>query len=113
MGQTRATAASGISAAADRQWTIVLALYIVGDSVTTAVSLHGLGLAEANPLVAALVATVGVWGLLVAKLAAVLGYYLLWRALPSPYAVGVPLALATLGAAATGWNLIVMAMAAS
>jgi uncharacterized membrane protein len=108
VGHAPSTATTGRSAIADRPWAVVLALYVVGDSATTAVSLHWFGLVEANPLVAGLVGSVGVWALPVAKLGALAAYYLLWRALPAPYAAGVPLALATVGGVATGWNLLVM-----
>lgn len=93
---------------ADRRlWAAALALYVVGDSVTTAAGLDA-GLTEGNPAARDILAESGLEGMVATKLtivAAAYGSYLLLRHVDRPRdARAVPLALVLLGTAATGLN---------
>ncbi|QSG07773.1 putative membrane protein [Halapricum desulfuricans] len=84
--------------------------YGVGDVVTTTVGLGMEGLTEAGPLLAFLieqydldvaatfVAAVGV------KAAFLGGCYAVWKRLPRPQCVSVPLGLSLVGIPVTAWN---------
>ena len=89
-------------------WATVVAFFVVGDLVTTVVGLTMTGLTEGGPLAAVVHARYGVIALVLLKPVAVAAFYLLWRAVPSPHDVGVPLALATVGILATAWNSLLL-----
>lgn len=87
---------------------LAVALYGVGDLLTTVVGLHGGRATEAGPIASMLVEGYGVAAVVPLKVGSLLLFYLLWRAVPRPHAVGVPLALAVLGALLTAWNTLVL-----
>ena len=94
----------------DRQvWVAAVVLYGVGDTVTTFWGLSTGGVAEAGPVAAPLIETHGRLALLGIKAVTFAAFYVLWRALRTPGRVAVPLALATVGAVVTAWNLVVVA----
>jgi hypothetical protein len=89
-------------------WALALVFYGVGDLLTTLVGLHGGRATEVGLVAAPLVESYGVAAVVPLKLGSLLLFYLLWRALPEPHSVGVPLGLAALGALLTAWNALVL-----
>lgn len=92
-------------------WLAAVVLYGIGDTVTTLWGLSSGGVAEAGPVVAPLMESYGPLVLLGVKAAVFASFYLVWRAVRTPGRVAIPLALATVGAAVTAWNLVVVATA--
>jgi len=89
-------------------WVVAVLTYGVGDLLTTGAGLRTAGIAEAGPVVASLLNWAGIVPLIVLKLA-VFGFgYGLWRLVPGPHDVGVPLGLASVGVVVTAWNLLVL-----
>lgn len=105
------SAADGIRALADREpllWLGAVALYGVGDAVTTVVGLSTGRGAEAGPIAAGLIEAHGFAGLLLLKVVTVGLFYLLWRLVRTPGRVAIPAALLVVGAFVTTWNVIVL-----
>lgn len=90
-------------------WVAAVVLYGVGDTATTFWGLSTGGIAEAGPVAAPLIDAYGRYALIVIKAVTVGGFYLLWRTVRTPGRVAVPLALATVGAGVTAWNLLTIA----
>lgn len=93
-------------------WAISAVFFVVGDLVTTSVGFMMGNVVEVGPLVAPVIRSHGIGVMIPLKVAAVGLCYLLWRATPSPHDLGVPLGLATLGVLVTGWNAVVLLLAA-
>lgn len=91
-------------------WAVAVAFYGVGDLATTFVGLAFESVVEVGP-VAALTVYYGPMACLALKGGSFLACGLLWRAVPKPQRVGVPLGLALLGAVVTAWNLAVITAA--
>ena len=89
-------------------WVLAVAFYGVGDLLTTLVGLYGGRAAEAGLVASVLVEGHGPVAVLPLKLGSLLLFYLLWRAVPRPHSVGVPLGLAALGVLLTAWNALVL-----
>mgnify|MGYP006275828315 FL=1 len=89
-------------------WLLAVGFFGVGDLVTTAVGLRLSGVVEAGPLVGPLIDRYGVGSLFVLKSLALAGSYGVWRVVPAPHRIGVPLGLAVLGVAVTGWNTVIV-----
>lgn len=89
-------------------WAVAVALYGVGDLLTTLFGLYGGRATEAGVVAAALVDGYGIAAVVPLKLGSLVLFYLLWRVAPRPHAVGVPLGLAVLGGALTAWNAFVL-----
>ncbi|MFC3957035.1 hypothetical protein [Halovivax cerinus] len=89
-------------------WILALACYGVGDTITTGLGLASGGATEIGPVVGPLVDRFGSVGLVVAKSSTMAVFYGLWRVLTTPGRVAIPLALAVVGAAVTGWNVSVL-----
>lgn len=83
-------------------------LYGVGDLVTTVGSRWAGHAVEAGPVVSAVMGRYGLPGLLLVKVVTLVGFFLVWRRLRTPGRVGIPLALSVVGAAVTGWNVVVL-----
>lgn len=99
-------------AARQRQvWLAAVLLYGVGDTVTTFWGLSSGGVAEAGPVAAPLMEAHGRIVLLGVKAVTFAAFYLLWRLVRTPGRVAVPLALTTVGALVTAWNLVVITSA--
>ncbi|WP_211694186.1 DUF5658 family protein [Natronomonas salina] len=94
-----------------RVWLAAILLYGVGDTVTTFWGLSTGGIAEAGPVAAPLMEAHGRFVLLGVKVVTFGAFYLLWRLVRTPGRVAVPLALATVGALVTAWNLVVISSA--
>jgi len=89
-------------------WGAALLLFGGADLVTTAVGYPLAGVVEAGPLAAPLVRRHGVAALVALKVATLGTGHLIWRAVPRPQAVGVPLALVVVGALVAAWNAVVV-----
>jgi hypothetical protein len=89
-------------------WGLAVAGFVVGDAATTLAGLSLAGVVETGPVAAPLLDRHGVAVLALLKMLTVAAAYLVWRLLPAPHAAGIPLGLALVGAAATGWNLAVL-----
>ncbi|MFW6320389.1 MAG: hypothetical protein ACOC0Z_00945 [Halohasta sp.] len=105
---------SSIARLLDRQptlWLLVVASFGVGDLVSTVVGLRLPGVVEAGPVAAPVFDRYGLAGMVGLKLVTIVAGYGCWRALPAPHRVGVPLGLAVVGVAVTGWNTVVVSAA--
>jgi len=89
-------------------WLLAVTGFVVGDAATTLAGLSVPGVVETGPVVGPLLRQHGLGVLPLLKTATVAVAYLAWRLLPSPHAAGIPLGLALVGAAATGWNVSVL-----
>ncbi|WP_247010537.1 hypothetical protein [Halorientalis litorea] len=93
-----------------RLWLAAVLFFGVGDVVTTGIGLDLTGVSEIGPL-RSVVLRHGVFAVVGLKLVTFAACYVLWRAVPRPHAVGVPLGLALLGVPVTGWNVAVLVLA--
>lgn len=91
-------------------WVTSLVFFGLGDLLTTVVGLQTRMVVEVSPLVAEAVSVHGLGVLPSLKLAAFGLCFLLWKVVPRPHNVGVPLALAVIGVGVTLWNLVVLSM---
>ena len=89
-------------------WGTTLLFYVLGDLITTVYGLQTGGVAEVGPVVAPIVAHFGLWTLYPMKFLSLVLAYMLWRLVPAPIDVGVPLGLTALGLLVTGWNIGVL-----
>lgn len=89
-------------------WVIGVLFFGFGDLLTTIVGLELAGLSEADPIAAMAIRRFGVLGMVGLKLGVFGGCYVLWRYIPRPIDVAVPLGLALLGPLLTGWNLLLL-----
>lgn len=89
-------------------WAIAIVFFGVGDLLTTVAGLHFERVIEVGPIAAILYEHFGLASLGLLKLATFAVLFLVWRLIPPPHDVGVPLGLATLGVLVTGWNLSVI-----
>lgn len=92
-------------------WLLVVVFFVGGDLVTTGLGLRLHGVAEQNPILAPILTDHGFVAMLVLKGIVVAGGYLLYRYVPHPQDLGVPIGFAVVGVAVTGWNLAVLAAA--
>ena len=92
-------------------WVAAIVFFGVGDLTTTAIGLGVAGVVEAGPVVGPVIDRYGVAGIGLVKTLVFAGSYGLWRAVPAPHRLGVPLGLAVVGVGVTGWNSLVVAVA--
>lgn len=92
-------------------WVIVGVGFVLGDIVTTSIGLGRSGVVESQPIAAHLFQYSVIGTMITLKLAVVGGCYLVWRRVPRPHRVGIPLGLAALGILVTAWNLFVLSQA--
>lgn len=85
-------------------WRGAVAFFIVGDLVTTAVGLQLETVVEASPVAVWAINGHGLGMIFPLKLGVVGGLYGLYRVVPPPHSVGVPLGLCALGFTITVWN---------
>lgn len=102
------TAVDVVADARPHLWAVAVLFFGVGDLVTTTVGLESRYVAEVGPVVAPIIAEHGYLAMLLLKLLAFGVCYLMYRLVPSPHRVGVPLGLATLGVLVSGWNVVVL-----
>lgn len=93
-----------LHAYSSRFWLLTVAFFVVGDILTTGIGLQAGGVAEVGPLVGPILDRYGLLAMFPLKFAAIGVCYVLWRMTPDPYAVGVPLGLASFGVLVTSWN---------
>ena len=85
-------------------WVVAaIALFVVGDSVTTAIALE-MGASEQHPVARAVLSMGGTAGMVVYKCAITAIFIGLSKTVPASWRVGVPIGLSILGAALTVWN---------
>lgn len=96
-----------------RLWLVAVALFGIGDLVTTTVGISVAGAREAGPLTAMLLDRYGFESMVVSKSLVLGGFYLVWQRTPREYRVGVPLGLAALGGLVVCWNSLVGILAIS
>lgn len=89
-------------------WVATFVFFVGGDLLTTAVGLLNGGVAEVGPVVAPVMQEFGLLVMIPLKVLALAACYAIWRLVPAPHAVGVPLGLAVFGVLVTGWNLGVL-----
>ena len=89
-------------------WILTVAFFVFGDLVTTAVGVASGGIAEAGPIAAPIIHRYGFLSMIPLKLVVMGLAFSLWKLVPSPARIGIPLGLATVGVLVTGWNLIVL-----
>jgi len=92
-------------------WLVAIAFYGVGDLVTTVIGLRISGIIEAGPLVGPLIDQYGVMSLFVLKFLTIGVSYGVRQVIPTTHRTGIPLGLAVLGVAVTGWNTVVVSTA--
>jgi len=88
-------------------WLFAIALFGVGDLVTTIYFIVEYGAVETHPVGAVAIDQFGLWVLVPWKAAALVGFYAFYRLVPRPYALGVPIGLALLGAFTSTWNTLI------
>jgi hypothetical protein len=91
-------------------WLGAIALFGVGDVLTTGIGLGLEGIREAGPLTSVVIERYGLFSMVVTKAGILCGGYALWRVAPRPSRVGIPLGLTVLGIVVIGWNLSVIAL---
>lgn len=94
-------------------WLAAVALFGIGDLVTTTVGINLAGVREVGPLTAVLLDRYGFVSMVVSKSIVLGGFYLVWKRTPREYRVGVPLGLAALGGFVVCWNFVVGIVAIS
>lgn len=92
-------------------WVAAILMFGVGDVVTTLVGISAFGAVELSPVAGPVVETIGLWALVPLKAATLVAFYGLFAYTPTDYREGVPLGLSLVGAAAVGWNSVVLVVA--
>ncbi len=92
-------------------WLLAVLAFGIGDVLTTGLGLGLAALTETGPLTAPLIEWFGPGVMLSVKGVTFCGCYALWRLVPRPHSVGVPLGLAVLGVSTTCWNLYLLVVA--
>lgn len=85
-------------------WQAAIVFFLVGDLVTTFAGFQLRQVVEAGPLAAWIVNTHGTTLIIPLKLGVVAAFYGVYRVVPGPHCIGVPLGLAVLGLLVTIWN---------
>jgi hypothetical protein len=91
-----------------RLWLVAGLFFGIGDVVLTGIGYGLPGVSEIGPVTALLLEQYGLGVMVALKAATFCGCYLLWKRVPQPHCVGIPLGLAMLGVSVTGWNLYVI-----
>lgn len=95
-------------------WAAAASTYVVGETVTTAYGINNAAVEEGHPLSADVLATGGITGMVLLKLAVFGAFYLGTKELvPREWEHGVPIGLTVLGLVITMNNLTVIAEAES
>ena len=89
-------------------WLAALALYGVGDAVTTVRGLEAPGVDEAGVLARPLIDAAGTVAFLGLKAIVLSAFFLSWLVFPAPERVAIPLAVAVTGGWVTAWNVYVI-----
>lgn len=89
-------------------WILAVVFYGFGDLGTTFIGLSITGIVETGPVAAPLLRTFGFQFIVVLKVVFFVACFVLWRLVPDPMAVGVPLSLGVLGIFVSFWNVSVI-----
>lgn len=89
-------------------WVLAVLTFGMTDIVTTFIGLSQGMAHEASPLASAIFGDHGFGFIYVIKAAVFLLFYFLWRFIPTPYNVSIPLGLFIVGSLITAWNLVVI-----
>jgi hypothetical protein len=89
-------------------WHGAVAFFIIGDLVTTIIGLRLQTVVEASPVAVWAINGYGLGMIFPLKLGVVSGLYGLYRVVPNPHRIGVPLGLCALGFVVTVWNCAVI-----
>lgn len=92
-------------------WLVAVLFFGIGDAASTSIGLGIPGISEGNPVVKPLVRRHGLVAIVGLKLVVFGGSYALWKLIPRPYCLGVPLGLSVMGVSVTVWNLGVLVTA--
>jgi len=91
-------------------WAGAVLSYVGGDLVTTVVGLRYTALVEVGPLATVLLAESGFEALVGLKLGLVGLLVVVWKLVPRPVSVGIPLGLTIVGSTITLWNGILITL---
>lgn len=91
-------------------WGCTILFFGVADVVTTSVGLQLGGVAEVGPVVAPFIRQHGLAAMILLKVGTFGVCYLMYRTVPWPYNLGVPLGLAALGGLVSVWNTILISI---
>lgn len=94
-------------------WLFAILFFGIGDAATTGLGLTIEGVAEHSPTVGPHLEKYGFPALIAMKSALFVGGFLLWRTVPRPHSLGIPLGLALVGVVVTGWNISVLVVAST
>lgn len=94
-------------------WYGAVVFFIGGDLATTFAGLALRTVVEASPVVVWIIDTHGLWPIIPLKMSVVGGLYGIYRIVPHPHSIGIPLGLCALGFVVTVWNGAVIVAAAS
>lgn len=85
-------------------WVLAIGTYGVGDLATTLYFIFTTPVVEGHPIAGPVAESVGHWILVPWKALAIGLFYALYRVVPSPYRIGIPIGLVVLGSGLTAWN---------
>jgi len=88
-------------------WVLAIALYVVGDLVTTIYFIVEHGAVETHHFGSMAIDHLGLWMLVPLKFAAVGVCYAIYRIVPDPYPIGVPVGMILLGVFTSVWNTLI------
>ena len=105
--QTEATATTPLSISTNESvfWIVAILFYGFGDIITTLAGLQIAGITEGGPLVALIVDQHGPGFIYVVKVTTIALFYLLWKVIPRPYRIGIPIGVSLVGIGVTVWNV--------
>ncbi|MFW6435745.1 MAG: hypothetical protein ACOCY1_05120 [Halovenus sp.] len=89
-------------------WVTAVLCFGIGDLVTTSIGIQASHVTETGTLQKPLLQQFGPVSVPGLKLVVFAGFFACWRLLPRPHSLCVPLALTTVGALVTVWNVIVI-----
>jgi hypothetical protein len=92
-------------------WYGAIVFFVGGDILTTFAGLRLQTIVEASPVAAWMINGYGLGFIFPLKLGVTGGFYALYRLVPHPHRIGVPLGLCGLGFVVTVWNGAVIAAA--
>lgn len=92
-------------------WVTAVLFFGLGDLTTTSVGIQLSQVMEVGPVQAPLLEQFGMISVPGLKMAVFAFFYALWRLIPDPHDVTVPVALTVVGIAVTAWNSIILLIA--
>jgi len=92
-------------------WVVTFLFFFLGDLVTTGIGISMGEIVEVGPIADPIIYQYEFYGMIALKFLVMGISYGLWRLVPDPARVGVPLGLAVVGVLVTGWNSMVIVSA--